>query len=362
MPAQEDRPRSETVSAPTPGDYIGIDLGGTNMQLGLVSVRYDASGRCQAKVLGRKKLKTRAAEGLEGVLERICEGVRGLLERRRQTPADVTGVGIGAPGPADPYKGVVLEAVNLRWNEVPLSHLLAERLGTRVLVDNDVNVALVGESRLGVGREADPLLGVWIGTGIGGALMLGGRLHYGRFFTAGEIGHMQLYPMCPPGQRTLEQNCSRTAIVDRLRRLISANEPSLLIEKVDGDLSRIKSRVLGEAYREGDALTVEVIDNVAELVGIHIGSVHTLLSLERVVLGGGLTEAIGEPLVARVRAAAQRVAFPDAVKGLDVVATSLEDDAGVLGAAILAAERVADPRFGEPEVEQAASRLDGGAA
>jgi glucokinase len=168
-------------------------------------------------------------------------------------------------------------------------------------------------------------------------------LYYGHFWTAGEIGHTVLLPNMPRGVRTLENNCSRTAIVERLVRLIRANQKSKVTQEVGDDLDKIKSRTLARHYREGereDKLVVEVVDAAADLLGQSIGSIVTLLSLPRVVLGGGLTEALGPAFVERVERVVREVAFPDACKKVDVVESTLEDQAGVFGAAMIAMERL----------------------
>ncbi len=311
--------------------FVGIDLGGTNMQIGVVSPDF--------KLLGSSKKKTKAEEGVEGVLSRIVEATQEACAAAKVSVGDLGGLGIGAPGAVDPYKGFVLEAVNLRWTDVPLAQLLTKQLKVPVFVDNDVNVAVVGEHRLGAGKGVDDLLGVWVGTGIGGGLILNGKLYEGTFFSAGEIGHTIALPGALAGHRSLEHNCSRTAVVDRLVRLIQSNRKSKIMAEVEGDTERIKSRTIGKAYKEGDALVVEVVDESADLLGIAIANVVTLLSLPRVVLGGGLTEAIGKPYVERVQRMARKTVFPEACRKVDVVASMLEDNAGVYGAAMLAMDR-----------------------
>lgn len=320
---------------PVPKPFVGIDLGGTNMQIGVVSP--------DCRVIGSAKRKTKAEEKLEGVLVRIAEGINEACESAGIAPTDLGGVGIGAPGAIDPDKGMVLEAVNLRWTDVPLADILTKRLKVRTFLDNDVNVAIYGEWKLGAGRGTNDLLGVWCGTGIGGGLILRGELFYGHFFTAGEIGHTVLLPNMPRGIRSLEHNCSRTAVVERLGRLLKSNAKSKISAEIEGDdYSKIKSRVLARYYREGereDKLVCEVVDGAADLLGQAIGSMVTMLSLPRVVLGGGLTEALGAPFVERVEKTVREVAFPEACKKVQVVASRLEDEAGVLGAAMIAMER-----------------------
>jgi glucokinase len=157
--------------------------------------------------------------------------------------------------------------------------------------------------------------------------------------TAGEIGHMIAYPGNQPGTRSLEHNASRSSVVDRIVRLIKSNRKSVIPELCDGDLDNIKSKIVAKAYAMGDELTVEVVDQTADLLGTCIAGVVTLLSLPRVVLGGGLTEAMGEPFVDRVKKATRRFVFPDLCRQVKVVGTKLLDDAGVLGAALLALEK-----------------------
>lgn len=310
---------------------VGIDLGGTNMQIGVV----DAKG----EVVGRSRKKTQALEGRAKVLDRIVEGVGLACEQAGIGVKQLGGLGIGAPGAIDPARGVVLEAVNLRWNDVPLAEILADRLGIPVVVDNDVNVAIYGEWKMGSGKGVTELLGVWVGTGVGGGLILRGTLYEGGLFTAGEIGHTVLFPGMPLGQRSLEQNCSRTAVADRLVKLIKANHSSSLSQSViEGEM--IKSKLIADAYESGDSLTREVVDEVAHHLGIAIANAVTLLSLPRVVLGGGLTEAIGKPFVNEVKKSVKQHVFPDRCRQVEIVASELEDDAGLLGAALLAREKL----------------------
>lgn len=328
---------------------VGIDLGGTNMQVGVVRPDAREVGAEQA-ILGQYRQKTKAAEGFDEVIDRLFTAVERACEDADVKLSDLGAVGIGAPGAIDPHTGTVLEAVNLRWTDVPLAKILTERFGVPTVVDNDVNAAVYGEWVLGSAQGAKEVLGVWVGTGIGGALILNGQLYRGHFLTAGEIGHMLLFPRNPPGTRSLEHNCSRSTVVTRIVRLIMANRESSLSEITNERYERVKSKALATAYHDNDELTREVIDDAADLLGGSIGGIVTLLSLEKVVLGGGLTEAIGEPFVDRVRKATREIAFPAKCKDVDVVASALLDDAGLVGAAMLAIDRL-----GAAEAAQAAS-------
>jgi len=311
---------------------VGIDLGGTNMQIGVV----DAGG----KILGRSKKKTRSEEGAASVIQRIFDAITEACNEAQVPTRALLAVGIGAPGAIDPVTGIVLEAPNLRWNQVPLARTLAKHIGRPVYVDNDVRSAIYGEHQLGAGRGCSELLGVWIGTGIGGGLILRNELYHGFTNTAGEVGHMTLFPHMPPGSRSIENNCSRTAIVGRILSLIRTNHKSIIPKLADNDLTDVKARVVAMAFDRKDRVTVAVVEDAAENLGIAIASVVTALGLQRVVLGGGLTEAMGERLVSLVRRSVHAHAFPNVAKRVEVVKTELEADAGLLGAASLARKYV----------------------
>lgn len=312
---------------------IGIDLGGTNMQIGVVNPAN--------QIIGRTKKKTKADEGQDAVIGRIVNGIEEACQEAKVKVDDLAAIGIGAPGGIDHKKGVVMEAPNLRWNDVPLAKILSAKLKNRpVVVDNDVNVAVYGENKLGAGNNASDVLGVWVGTGVGGGLVLNGKLYQGGFGTAGEIGHTVLFPGAAMGNRKLEENCSRKFIVLRLARLIRANNPSMLTDIAGGDdkIETVGAGAVAEAYKKGDALVKTVVDESADLMGIAIAHSVTVLALPLVILGGGLTEALGDAYVKRVQASVRAAAFPERCKSVKVVATRLEDDAGLLGAALLARE------------------------
>lgn len=318
---------------------IGIDLGGTNIQVGVV--RPDAGDKAKDVVASRAKKKTKADQGLHAIMDRLVEGINEACAEAGVKPSDIAAVGIGAPGVVEPGEGVVVEAVNLRWNDVPLARLLAERLKAPVFADNDVNVALWGERALGAATGCDNALGIWMGTGVGGALILGGRLFYGHWLSAGEIGHTVILPGNPPGSRTFEQNCSRSAVVDAMVRLIRANRKSVLTELCGGEFHKVKSRTIARAYELDDPLTLEVVEHTAELVGVAAANMVTMLSIPLVVLGGGLTESLGQRFVDLVQKSLRLHAFPAMCREARVVASILEDDAGVVGAAMIAAQRLA---------------------
>jgi glucokinase len=312
--------------------FVGVDLGGTNVSAGVCDAKN--------KVIAREKKKTKAEGGTSAVIERICKTVTEAVEKARLTLKDIAGVGIGAPGAVDIERGIVLEAVNLRWTDFPLADALKDELKLPVTVDNDVNVGTWGEHVAGAATEFDDLIGVFIGTGIGGGIILGGQLYHGHGFTAGEIGHTILFADTPIGLRTLENRASRTAMANLLRQLIAANKPSKLVKITGGNLEEIRSATIAAALDDGDELTTTVVKTMARYVGIAIANTVTLLSLPCAVVGGGAVEAMGDTYVKWVRQAFEEHVFPDNLKSAKVVASKLGDDAGVVGAASLARLRL----------------------
>lgn len=313
--------------------FIGIDLGGTNIQAGVV----DEHGQ----IIARDRKKTKATRGADAVIERTATLVERLIEEAALERAAIGGVGIGAPGAIDVESGVVLNAVNLRWTDLPLADRLSERLALPVILENDVSAGAWGEHVAGAARGYEDLLAVFVGTGIGGGLVLGGRLYRGAHSTAGEIGHTLLAADAPLGHRTLEELASRSSIVHRLVGLIESNHPSLVTERVEGQWHKIRSRVLADAAAEGDPLTLTLLSEAARYVGTALANAVTLLSLPCTVVGGGLVDALGEPWVEQVRQSYRERVFPAQLGDYPILLSELGDDAGLVGAGLLAAERFA---------------------
>jgi glucokinase len=311
---------------------VGIDLGGTNMQIGVV----DADDR----IVGRKGKKTRAEEGSDRVIERLVKGIGQACEDGGVELDDIAAVGIASAGAIDIPRGVVLESPNLKWFDLPLKKILEKHLDRPVVVENDVNGAVWGEFKLGAGRdhETDDVLGVWVGTGVGGGLVIDGKLFYGEFFTAGEIGHTILMPQNPEGRRTVEDLCSRTGMARHIKHQLPQHPDSPVMQITEGTGQITGSKQFAQALEMGCDLTKEVVDEAADLLGLAIANQVTVLALDLVIVGGGVTEALGEPYVQRMRERFAKEVFPDRCRDCRIVATRLQGDAGLLGAALLARE------------------------
>jgi glucokinase len=268
-------------------------------------------------------------------------------------PVDgLAGVGVGAPGVIDPEAGTVRQAPNLHgWMEpFGVAGALSTALGgVPVAVDNDVNVGTLAEHRLGAGKGADNLLGVFAGTGIGAGVVLDGVLRRGPTGAAGEIGHMIVRRggrVCGCGRRGhLEAYAGRAAMERRARDLERKGRDTLLVDLAPA--KRMTSGVFVKALGAGDAVAVELIDDAVAALGAAIASAASLLDVTLVVVGGGLADRLGPSFVARVEEACFVDVFPRNPE-LRVVPAALGDRGGSIGAALMAAERIAGPANAEP--------------
>ena len=312
---------------------IGIDLGGTNAQIGLV----DANGL----VVERLHMPTDADSGWQAIVDRLAKGVRSVCRAADTTPASVHAIGIGAAGSIDAANGTIVEAPNLRWTDVPLVSALQRVLGdVTIVIDNDVNAAVVGETAFGVARGERNVLAIWVGTGIGGGIILDGSLVRGPFGSAGEIGRTLLLSANPIGMQRLEDICSRASVTRRLHELAQTNHSTLLGELLLAcdDPRSFPAKHVADAYAAGDAITRTVVDEAADLLGRGIASACTLLGTPLVIMGGGLTEALGQGYVDAVAASCNRHVLPRLQGEMRFCMTALGPDAGIIGAAAIARE------------------------
>jgi glucokinase len=305
---------------------IGIDLGGTK----IYGVRLeDHDVRAEAKG------KTPTQGGPLGVVDAIAKVVAELGAE----PGDV--IGVGAPGVIDVDKGVVRAAPNLPgWIEpFALGPALAETLGVeRVLVDNDVNVGTVAEHQQGAGRDADEMLGVFVGTGVGGGLILDGTLRRGATGLAGEVGHVVVTSggrSCACGGRGhLEAYAGRSGMERRARALEAKGHDTVLVELAKA--KRMTSSVWAKALAAGDQVAIDLIDEAVGALGRAIAGVILTLDLQLVVIGGGLADRLGPAFVGRVEQAVRSDLFGGTGSPVRVVPAELGDRAGAIGAALLA--------------------------
>lgn len=317
--------------------YLGIDLGGTN--IGAAAVQ-------GGKVLAYKKVKTKAEKGADEVIKRIEKAARGVMSKLEAQAGDFQALGIGAPGAVDLETGLVRTAPNLGWTNVPLGKILRERLGIPVFVDNDVNVGTAGEHAFGAGQGTNDMVGVFVGTGIGGGIIIDGELHYGGRGAAGEIGHMVVVPngrLCGCGKRgCVEAYASKAGLIKILEEELRDERDSYLADYLDREGSlQISSSQIAEALEAGDALMAEVIQEVQFYLALLTANLVNLLDPDLIVYGGGLVEQLGEPFLKPIRNMAQPYYLrQDDAERIRILPAELGDQAGTIGAAVVAQNRV----------------------
>jgi glucokinase len=309
----------------------GVDLGGTKIQAVVVS---------NGTIVGQSRQAT-PRSGASDVIAEMAVGVRAALASAGLAISDLAAVGVGSPGSVDPTTGHVSKAPNVFGSAhgVPLGPTLSAELdGTPVTVDNDVRVAVMGEFRRGAGRPYQNLLGVFVGSGVGGGLVLRGEVRHGRG-NAGEIGHTTVKA---GGRRCsctrlgcLEAYAGRMSIEQTAKNRVDKGHKTSLFEimKRKGR-DRVTSSVIADALEHGDRLTIELIDEAVEALGIALANAQNLLDLEAIIVGGGLGDRLGRPFVRRVEEAmTKNLRLPERPPA--VLTTELGDLSGAVGATVL---------------------------
>jgi glucokinase len=311
---------------------VGVDLGGTKILAGV----FHSSLECA----GVAKVSTKSQRGPEAVIERIARCVRDAVDEADLEPKQIRGIGIGAPGAVEGESGTVIFAPNLEWRDVALKKHLEKELEIPVFVGNDCTVAMQGIYVAELKSKPQNVVGIFLGTGIGGGLILQGKPYHGSNHTAGEIGHMVLDvdgPKCGCGNKgCFEALASRTAIFQRIKSAVKNGQKTVLTEMLGDNLQDLRSGDLRKAIRRGDKFVDSVIEEAAEYTGIAVGNLLNIFNPEMVVLGGGVIEALADEMMSIIIETARDYAMPGTAKGVEIVASTLGDNAAITGAAVLA--------------------------
>jgi len=311
---------------------VGIDLGGTNIKVGLLD--HDA------RLLDQSSCRTEVEKGFHHVIEQMAAAVRNLCERNGASLDSLRAVGVGCPGPVDVRQGVVTIAPNFPgWRDLPVRDTLRRRLGGRpTFIENDANATAYGEFRAGAGRGCRSLVLVTLGTGIGCGIVIDGQVRRGETFTAGELGHVIVRAAgrrCGCGRYgCLEAYASATGTVARFREAVAEGRGSLLIER-GMKKEEVTARDIFEAAADGDALAWEIVDETARYLAIGCDIVVNLIDPDVIVFSGGMTAA-GDLLMKPVDKYARELFFAGPKNHTRLMLTELGADAGVMGAALCA--------------------------
>lgn len=309
--------------------YIaGIDLGGTKIASALLDT--------ELKVLKSEAVMTRVEAGPEGVVEQMAQEVQSLMAGIDKEA--LLGIGVACAGIIQPRTGKVLASPNLKWQGVPLGDMLSQRLGYPVYVNNDVNMAALGELHFGSARGAQQMVCVFVGTGIGSGIVINGHLYEGTCGLAGEAGHMTIEVNGPPcgcgNVGCWEALASGTGMARQARRAIERGEDSLLKELCGGDLDQLRVEMIAEADAKGDSLSQRLLIETGEYLGVGLANIANMLNPELIVLGGGVIRGVPK-LFDLAEISMRRRAWKQASDCLRLVKARFGREAGVIGAAVL---------------------------
>jgi len=322
--------------------FVGVDLGGTSMRAGVVTK--------DGEVLALEKRKTKPELGAKEVVARLAETIKRAVKASDLKMKDIGGIGVGVPGPIDAKKGVVRVAVNLGkdWTNLPLAKLLEKETGVPVYLDNDVRVGAIGEFTHGAGRDVKDMVAVFVGTGIGGGIILDGTLRGGFRGGAGEVGHTFIVGdgFISGNKKSLARDAewvaSRTGMQRAIDEALKAKRKTVvpeLIKTVGG--GRLTSSVIAEALKQKDKVMTEVITTSQRALGLLAANIVNTIDPQMIVFGGGVTERLGEKYIAPIR----KIAYAhfinkQNVTSVKIVAAALKDASGVVGAAVMAREKL----------------------
>ena len=308
---------------------IGIDVGGTNVKLALVT--------SEGKILNSSSIPTHAELGYEFTVNNIKDAIRALLKEANLTPKDIEGIGFGFPGQVDYKTGVVKLAPNIPgWVDIPIGKMIEEEFGIPTRVDNDVKCAPLGELNFGAGKGCEHLVCITVGTGIGSGIVVNGKLVRGAANAAGEIGHIKLQmhdgPICGCGDTgCFEAFVSGPAIVAMAEDYIKGGKSTKYRELANPEITPY---VVYEAAKAGDPVAKRIFTVMGEYLGIGLASVVNLLNPEKVIIGGGVA-ASGEYLMQPLKETLKQRAMKIAGESVEVVPAELGNNAGVIGASLL---------------------------
>jgi glucokinase len=319
-------------------DYVvGLDLGGTKILAGV----FNSSLEC----IATSKLSTKSQRGVSNVIERIARCIQDAADEADLSLKQIGGVGIGAPGAVDFDTGTVIFAPNLEgWKDVALKKDLEKQIGVPVFVENDCNISALGVYVAELKSKPRSMVGMFVGTGIGGGIIIDGELYSGFGHTAGEVGHMVLEvngPKCGCGNKgCFEALASRTAIFQQIKAGVKDGEKTILTEMLGDHLEDLRSGDLRKAVRRGDKFVDKVIEGAAEYIGIATANLINILNPEVMVLGGGVIEALADEMMSVITETAKEYAMPGTMKGVEIIASKLGDSAGITGGAVLAKRKI----------------------
>ena len=309
---------------------IGIDLGGTKILTGLVNKE-------NGEIISSVKKKTKKDKGPQNISKKITESIQELLEESKISKKEISSVGIGAAGQVDRKNGILISAANLDCYDLNLKEKIEEFIDLPVYVGNDVEIAAIGENKFGAAKGYKDVVCIFVGTGIGSAIIKDGEIIKGATGTAGEIGHtivdLNGRPCGCGGHGCLEAYASRSAIEKRIEGALKKGRKSVILNYIENGKS-ISSHMIHDAIEEGDELVTQCVDEAAEYLSGGVASVINFINPQLIILGGGLIEAVGY-FYNQVIKKAKAKSLPVPAESIVFKKAALGDFSGVIGAAFL---------------------------
>ena len=309
---------------------VGIDLGGTNIAVGIVDDEYN--------IVGRGKIKTRAPRPAEEICDDIANAVEMALEEAKLTMADINSVGIGTPGAVNPQTGVISYSANLKFFDVNIVSLLESRIGTKVYIDNDANAAALGEMIAGAGKGAKDFIAITLGTGVGGGAIIDGKMLLGNNFGGGELGHTVIIHngvQCGCGRKGCwETYASATGLIRQTKEKMLECKDSIMWKLVNGNIDKVNGRVAFDAMRQNDKAGIEVVDTYCEYIACGIVNIINIFQPEVLCIGGGISNEKSN-LLDRINPILDRECYSKNPVYTKLKTAELGNDAGIIGAAML---------------------------
>ncbi len=313
------------------GYYVGIDLGGTNIAVGVVDQEYH--------LVSQVSRKTKAFHPAEEIADDMAAAALEAIEKANLTADQIEWIGVGTPGSVNPKTGVVGLAANLGFRDTPLADLISKRLNKRVFLENDANAAAYGEMMAGAAKGLDSVIMITLGTGVGGGIIIDGKIYSGFNYKGAELGHLGMVyegVPCTCGNRgCIEAYCSVSALIRQTREAMQLNAKSKMWELAEGSLDKVNGRTSFDAMRQGDPAGKAVVEQYTDYIAYAVGGIISLFQPQAVVIGGGISKE-GETLFAPVREKAYPRSFNhDPSNCSQILKAELGNDAGIIGAALL---------------------------
>ncbi|MBR2043571.1 MAG: ROK family protein [Clostridia bacterium] len=309
---------------------LGIDLGGTNIVAGLVDENYN--------VIAKGKIKTNSPRPANEIADDMAKACFMACENAGISIKDVKACGVGSPGAINPIDGVVVYANNLKFNNVPLAAMLKERTGVDFYIENDANAAAYGEFLAGSGRGVDSCVAVTLGTGVGGGIIIDGKLFSGSNYAGGELGHTVICvdgEPCSCGRKGCwEAYASATALIRQTKAAMEKNKDSVMWELADGSLDNVNGRIAFDGMRRGDKAACEVVAQYEKYVAVGLANIINVFQPQKICIGGGISNE-KETLVNPIKEFVNEEIYTTMGKPCEILPAELGNDAGIIGAASL---------------------------